>query len=263
VSKQFWNLVRRQMHVQIRVRTLNWWTLGLFIIQPAIFSAVGMLMSRLAGHSVPDLVYTVIGGGILGMWSGLVFTSTFDITRDRRDGTLELIVGSPTSLGTVEAIRTFTNVVTGLFSLGAAFLAAMLLFDYSLAGINLFGALVSLFLIMFAMWCIGIFLANFLAWSRLSSDLVNFLEIPVAVFCGFMYPIRVLPGWMQSISAVIPIRWALQGLDASLRNESNPALLLEYWAMALLLSLLFWVLARWLEGKVHDHIRITGELSSL
>jgi ABC-type multidrug transport system permease subunit len=256
-------LIWRQMNVQIRVRTLSWWTLGLFVIQPAIFSAVGMLLSRLAGNAVPDLVYTVIGGGIMGMWSGLVFTSTFDITRDRRDGTLELIVGSPTSLATVVAIRTFTNVVSGLFSLSAAFLVAMLVFRYSLAGINLFGALFSLFLIMFAMWCIGVFLANFLAWSRLTGSLVDFLETPVAVFCGFMYPIRVLPVWMQAVSTVIPIRWALQGLDASLHREYDATLLLKYWASALLLSLLFWALAGWLQGKVHDRIRVTGELSSI
>jgi ABC-type multidrug transport system permease subunit len=263
MSSRFLRLVWRQMNVQIRVRTLNWWTLGLFVIQPAIFSAVGMLLSRLAGHAVPDLVYTVIGGGIMGMWSGLVFTSTFDITRDRRDGTLELIVGSPTSLGTVEAIRTFTNVVTGLFSLGAAFLFAILVYRYSLADVNLGGALISLFLILFGMWCIGVFLANFLAWSRLTGSLVDFLETPVAVFCGFMYPIRVLPPWMQAVSSAIPIRWALQGLDACLHGEYDIDFLWQPWAVALLLSLLFWALALWLQGKVHDRIRVSGELSSI
>ena len=256
-------LVWRQMDVQIRIRTLNWYTLLIFILQPAIFSGVGILLSRAAGNPVPNLVYTVIGGGIMGMWSGLVFTSTFDITRDRRDGTLELIVGSPTSLGMVEAIRTFTNVVAGLFSLGAAFLVAMLVFHYSLVGIDYVGALVSLFLIMFAMWCIGVFLANFIAWSRLTGAVADLLEIPVAVLCGFMYPVSVLPGWMQAISAVIPIRWALQALDASLLGNSSPTLLLQNWTFAVLLSLLFWALSRWLEGKVHDRIRITGELNSI
>ena len=28
-------------------------------------------------------------------------------------------------------------------------------------------------------------------------------------------------------------------------------------------QVLFWALARWLEGKVHDRIRISGELSSI
>jgi ABC-2 type transport system permease protein len=263
MSKRRLRLVWRQMNVQLRIRTLNWYTLLLFILQPAMFSGVGMLLSHAAGHPVPDLVYTVIGGGIMGMWSGLVFTSTFDITRDRRDGTLELIVGSPTSLGTVEAIRTFTNVVAGLVSISAAFLVALLVFHYSLAGINLFGALVSLLMIIFAMWCIGVCLANFVAWSRLTGAVADLLEIPVAVLCGFMYPIRVLPSWMQAISAVIPVRWALQALDASLIGSHDTAFLLENWAVALLISLLFLALNRWLESKVHDSIRITGELNSI
>jgi ABC-2 type transport system permease protein len=263
MSNKLLRLVWRQMEVQIRIRTLNWYTLLLFILQPAMFSGVGILLSRAAGHPVPDLVYTVIGGGIMGMWSGLVFTSTFDITRDRRDGTLELIVGSPTSLGKVESIRTLTNVIAGLVSLSAAFLFAMLVFRYSLAGVNILASLFSLLLILFAMWCIGVFLANFIAWSRLSGAVADLLEIPVAVLCGFMYPVRVLPNWMQVISAAVPVRWALEAFDACLLGDTDRFFLLQRWVVALLVSLLFLALTRWLESKVHDRIRISGELSSL
>ena len=41
-----WGLIRRQMAVQLRVATVNPWTLLLFVIQPAAFVAVGMLLSR-------------------------------------------------------------------------------------------------------------------------------------------------------------------------------------------------------------------------
>jgi ABC-2 type transport system permease protein len=259
----FLRLVWWQMVVQLRVRTLRWYSLGLLILQPVTFSAVGMLLARGAGNHAPDLVYIVIGGGILGMWSGLVFTSTFDIVRDRRDGMLEHIVGSPTSLATVEAIRTLTNVITGLVSMTVAILAALLIFHYSLARINLLGAAVSLLLLLFGMWCIGIFLANFLAWSRLSTTLVDFLEAPVAVLCGFMYPARILPGWMQAISGVVPLRWAIDALDASLIGSQDQDFLLLHWGVALGLSLVFGLLALWLNGKVHDHIRLTGELNSI
>ena len=33
--------------------------------QPAVFTAVGMLLSHAAGNATPDLVYSVIGGGIM------------------------------------------------------------------------------------------------------------------------------------------------------------------------------------------------------
>jgi ABC-2 type transport system permease protein len=258
-----WGLIRRQMAVQLQVATINLWSLGLFVIQPAVFAAVGMLLSRAAGNAMPDLVYSVIGGGVMGMWSGLVFTSTFDITGDRRYGVLEIIVGSPTSLATIEAIRTLTNVLSGLFSLSLAFLAAMAIFGYSLRGATLWGAGISLVLLLFALWCIGVFLANFLAWSRISGTFVDYLEMPIAFLCGFMYPIRVLPGWLQIVSGAVPIRWALQAMNESLLGNRDVTFLVTHWAIAVGISLIFLAITRWLQSKVHDSIRINGELSSI
>lgn len=263
MTGRLFRLAWRQMNVQLRVRIFNLYSLLLLVLQPVIFSGVGLILSRAAGQERPDLVYTVIGGGMLGMWSGLIFTSTFDINRDRRDGTLELIVASPTSLGVVEAIRTFTNVISGLVSMVTAFVVAILIFNYSLSDTNILGALVSLVVILFGMWAIGVFLANFLAWSRLSGSIVEFLEIPIALVCGFMYPIWILPDWMQAISKLIPIRWALEAFYAALLGEQDLGFLWKRWSAALLLSFIFYILARWLEGKVHDHIRVTGEMSSI
>jgi ABC-2 type transport system permease protein len=263
MSQIRWGLIREQIKVQFRVRTLNTLSLGLFVLQPAVFTAVGMLLAHAAGNSTPDLVYTVIGGGIMGMWSGIVFTSTYDITGDRRNGMLELIVGSPTSLNTIEAIRTLTNVLAGLFSLSLAFLAAMVIFGYSLKGANLWGAGISLLLLLFAMWCIGVFLANFLAWSRLSGTFVDYLEMPIAFLCGFMFPVRVLPFWIQILSGFIPIRWALQAMNESLLGTANTQFLAIHWGATIILSVLLLFITHRLQNKVHDSIRLTGELSSI
>ncbi len=263
MTKFRWGLIKQQMSVQFQVRTMNPFSLGLFVIQPAVFSAVGMLLSRAAGNSTPDLVYNVIGGGIMGMWSGLVFTSTFDITADRRNGMLELIVGSPTSLNLIEAIRTLTNVLAGLFSLALAFIAAVLVFGYSFAGVNFWGVLISLVILLFAMWSIGVFLANFLAWSRLSGTFVDYLEMPIAFLCGFMYPIRVLPVWLQYVSGVVPIRWALEAMNESLLGMRDLKYLAFHWLMAITISLVILLLTRWMQARVHDSIRLSGELSSI
>jgi ABC-2 type transport system permease protein len=118
-------------------------------------------------------------------------------------------------------------------------------------------------LLLFGLWCMGIFLANLLAWSRLSGTFVDLLEMPIALLCGFMYPISVLPVWMQSISVVFPIRWSLEALRAAMQGSATNAELLTLWGIALGISLLFYLVARWLDGKVHDHIRVTGELHSI
>ena len=113
------------------------------------------------------------------------------------------------------------------------------------------------------MWCIGVFLANFLAWSRLSGTFVDYLEMPIAFLCGFMYPIRVLPGWLQTVSGVIPIRWALQAMNESLLGNRDPVFLVSHWSIAIILSLASLLITLWLQDKVHDRIRVSGELSSI
>lgn len=259
----FFRLFVRQMDVQLRMRTLNLYSLLLFFLQPAIFSAVGMILSNAAGNAAPDLVYTVIGGGIMGMWSSLVFTSTYDIRSDRREGTLELIVGSPTSMRTVEGIRTFTNVAAGTVSLIAAFIVALLIYNFPLEQVNLLTAFVSLVVILFGLWCMGVFLANLMVWSRLSTSIVEFIEMPVALLAGFMYPISILPLWMQDLSAIFPIRWGLGTLRDAMQGTMPDQQMLIQWAISLGISLVIYALARLLDQKVHDLVRVSGELSSI
>jgi ABC-type uncharacterized transport system permease subunit len=78
-----------------------------------------------------------------------------------------------------------------------------------------------------------------------------------------MFPIRILPEWMRVVSMGIPIRWALEALDAALVGQQDLTFLLSHWGMTLVLSLLFWGLTRLMERKVHDQIRVTGEMRSI
>jgi ABC-2 type transport system permease protein len=263
MNSAFFRLFARQADVQLRMRMLNLYSLLIFFLQPAVFSGVGMILSRAAGNAAPDLVYSVIGGGIMGMWSGLVFSSTYDIRTDRREGLLELIIGSPTSLRRVEGIRTFTNIAASLVSLAAALIVAFLIFDYSLLNISALTVILSLLIVLFGLWCMGVFLANFLVWSRLSGSFVDYLEMPIAVLCGFMYPISVLPAWMQSISVIFPIRWGLAPLQAALQGSPLNTEMLVNWLIGLGVSLVYLLAARWLDSKVHNMVRVTGEFSSI
>ena len=263
MKKLRWGLVRQQMSVQLLVRTLNFYSLSLLVLQPFFFSAVGMLLSRAAGNAVPDLVYSVIGGGVMGMWSGIVFTSTYDIVNDRYNGTLEMMIGSPTKLATLQGIRTLTNVLAGLFALILAFIAAAAIFGFSFNEANIPGAIISLLLLLFAFWCSGVFLANFLVWSRVSGTFVEYLEMPIAILCGFMYPLRVLPDWMRAMADFIPMRWALEAMNESLLGMRDPAWLGRHWTFAIGLSLATMLVTAFLQEKVQDKLRVNGELTEI
>jgi ABC-2 type transport system permease protein len=200
----------KQMNIQFRMRALSAFSFGLLVFQPGVFSAVGYLLARMAGKPAPDLVHVIIGGGIMGMWSSIVFTSFYDISNDRREGTLELIVGSPTALTTILAVRTLTNVLVGAGSMILSFLVALLFFDFRIPLYNIPFILISLIVLLFGFWCIGIFLAHFRVFSRVTGMFINYLELPVAILAAFMFPIEYLPRWIMWLSNSIPVRWGVQ-----------------------------------------------------
>lgn len=255
--------VWKQVNIQIRMRALSVFSFGLLVFQPAVFSAVGYLLARMAGKPVPDLVHVIIGGGIMGMWSSMVFTSFFDISNDRREGTLELIVGSPTSITTVLAVRTFANILTGFTSMLLSFFVAIVFFNLRIPFNKVPYILISLLVLCFRFWCIGVFLAHIRVTSRLSGMFINYLELPVAILAAFMFPFEYLPHWVTWLSNSIPLRWGVSGLNSSFQDGAALSHLWLDWAISMGVSCIYLLVTYLLSKKVHDMIRVTGEMSSV
>ena len=251
------------MKIQLRMRTLTLFSFGTIVTQPVAFSAVGYFLARAAGQTSIDFMHTFIGSGVMGIWGTVLFTSFFDIRADRREGSLELLVGSPTSLFTILAVRAFTNVLLGTSSFVLSVLTAMLLFDFAPPLRNFPFILISLAILLFGFWCIGIFLAHWPIVSRLSGLFINYLELPVAMLTGFMFPVSLLPVWARWLAALTPMVWAFNGLRASFQPEVATASLWRNWAMALGISCIYLVITFLMSKRVQDMIRVSGELSSV
>lgn len=255
--------VWKQMNVQFRMRTLSLFSFGLVITQPVIFSAVGYFLARMAGRTQIDFIHTIIGSGVMGLWSTLLFTSFFDLRADRREGTLELLVGSPTSIFSILSIRAFANVLLGSTSFLLSVIVAMWLFGFSVPRGNFPYFLVSLAILLFGFWCIGIFLSHWPVVSRLSGLFINYLELPIGLLTGFMFPISLLPAWAQWLSRLTPMSSGFDSLSASIQPGIDMPYLWSNWVATLGVSLVYLVGTFLLSKRVQDMIRVTGELSSI
>ena len=254
--------VWKQIKVQFRMRTLTMFSFGLTVTQPVIFSAVGYFLARAAGTQI-DFIHTIIGSGVMGLWSTLLFTSFYDLRADRREGALELLVGSPTSIFSILSVRVFANVLLGCFSFLLSVIVALLAFDFSPPLSNLPFILVSLAVLFFSFWCIGIFLAHWPVVSRLSGFFVNYLELPVGMLTGFMFPISLLPGWAQWLAYLTPMVWAFKGLTIAIQPGIDFSSLWQNWLMALGIACVYLIGTFFMSKRVEDMIRVTGELSSV
>jgi ABC-2 type transport system permease protein len=197
--------------------------------------ALWMLRERGGDYAI----FVVIGSGMTGLWSGLLFISGNSVTEERWVGTLESLVGSPTPMQVVVLGKNLANVIQSLLSMVASYVLVAWLFqlDVQIAQPLLFAA--SLLFTVIAFICFGLIMASFFIISPAVQNFQNGLEFPVYILCGFLFPIALLPGWTTPISYLLTPYWAAQALHATASGTATLDSLLLPWGMMLLFSLIY------------------------
>jgi len=101
-------VVRTAFVLDIKQQAVDLFMIFGVVIQPLLIATMAIYM--LKGQDISRGIYVVVGSGMTGLWTSLLFRGTFSINAERFMGTLEGIVTSPTSLGTVVIGKTLASV---------------------------------------------------------------------------------------------------------------------------------------------------------
>lgn len=154
-----------------------------------------------ANYMIPGLI-----GMILQFLTGL-FTA-LAIVREREQGTIEQLVVTPIQPWELVVGKIVPYVFIAFFDLVEVLALGVLLF-----GVPIRGDLVLLFLIslVFLLTTLGQgLLISSIARTQQEAMLSTFLVLFPGIFLsGFFFPIEAMPGWLQAISYLIPLRYML------------------------------------------------------
>lgn len=160
-------------------------------------------------------------------------------------GTLEALLTQPITL--VE----FAFGVAGfpfLFATGRAILylaIAVLWANISLASASIMGFFAVLIASGAAFFALGILLGAIVMIVKRGDALVGMLLFAMGFISGALYPVAVLPNWMQAVGRVMPTRFAFDGVRDAIFNGHG-------WGIDALILLLYGIvgipLALWLFG---------------
>lgn len=192
-----------------------------------------------------------------------VSLSAFDsgLEEARRNGTLEALLVTETPLPVILAgSAVYPFVLMALRT--AVYLAwGTFLFGFPARQANWPGAVAVLLFSILAFAGLGILSASYLLLFKRGNPAKWMVLSISGLIGGVMYPVTVLPGWLQGVSRIVPVTYSLEGMRAALLGgvpfaELWPALraLLIFAAILLPLSLaaFSWVLRR---------TKITGTLT--
>ncbi|MDM7934078.1 MAG: ABC transporter permease, partial [Methanothrix sp.] len=181
---------------------------------------------------------------LVGMaFSGYLMISLRSFSESVRDeqmmGTLEAMLVTPTSTSSIIVLSSLWNFIFASFRVLLYLLIGVLLgVDMTRADIP--GALVILVLTIICFSCIGILSASFIMIFK-RGDPINMLLMGTSeLFGGVLFPVEVFPSWLQDISFLLPMTYAVNGMRHALLQgyslqELAPEILpLGLFALALL-----------------------------
>lgn len=256
---KYWRTMLMVANITFRLQVMDLFILFGVLVQPLIIAVLAMWM--LQGKGADAAIFVVVGSGMTGLWSTLLFVGGNSINDERWEGTLESLIAVPTPLPLIIFGKNVANVAQSLLSMIASYLFVALLFDYPLRLDNPLLFFISLVFTVFAFISFGLILSPIFLVSPGVQRFQNAMEFPVYILSGFLFPIALLPGWTTPVSYLLPTYWAAQALHGTSSGGASLNQVFFYWAMLIAFSILYLLGANLLFKRVLLKARSDASLS--
>lgn len=203
--RQTWAFLFRGYHITRRY--IGWVVVFNFY---ALVTSATVALIGVAANDYQMTLTLVVGALLWNYLSWLYNEIAMSIAYERWEGTLEYTFMAPVSrsvhlLG-VSLFSLVNSIVTSVIVL----LGLMAFTDLNLRGANLLGVMVVLFVSTLAFVGLGLFAAVFPVMSaERGAEATHIFQGSLLLVSGVYYPIEVLPGWMQPLSAISPATYTL------------------------------------------------------
>ena len=183
------------------------------------------IFERLTGTA--DYVAFIVLGTVLWMWLNMTLWDVGMYLRgEQMRGTLESNWLCPTWRVSLMLGGALTKLATSLVFMAISLVQFRLIFGVRLLSGNVGLALLVLLLTIPIVHGVGIAFASLVLRFKEANAMVFLVRGVFMIFCGITFPVAVLPGWMQSIAAMLPLTYAIRGIRAALLANATLADLL-------------------------------------
>jgi ABC-2 type transport system permease protein len=200
--------------LQVKMLTRSSFNSILGIVYPLFFATVAFFMYQ-AGNK-QALLYASLGASVMGVWSATSTSAGSAMQRERRHGTLELLVAAPANFSLLMLPVTLAMSTIGLYSMAATLLWGRLLFHIHVHIVHPLLFCVGTVVTVVSIGLFGFLLAVAFVRYRTAWALGNLLEYPVWLVCGFLVPLeRFHHHWVRVISWTLAPTWGMNAIRES------------------------------------------------
>ena len=218
--------LRRDFSQAISYRLAFFMQLGGILFNVAIF----YFMAQLFGSAIASQLETYGGDYFSFVLIGLAFTgfmglslSSFaqSVREGQMMGTLEIMLLSPTRLSAILLSSSIWSYLLTTFRVIVYLILGALVFGASLNQANYGAALLVLLLSIASFSGIGIISAAFVLLTKKGDPIAWALTGASSLLAGVYYPVAVLPDWLEPVSRILPLTYALDAMRLSMLQGNS------------------------------------------
>lgn len=215
-----WAFIRRDALIAASYRTAAVVQLLRILVAVPFFFYLSSLLGEkgaehLARYGGSYFAFLLIGVGFLDYVGISLRSFTNSLRESQLTGTLEIIMLSPTRLWQLLLYSSLWVYLLATVRFGLYLLVGML-FKLDLDQANVPAALVVLFLAVVALASFGIVSASVTLVIKRGEFLNTAMAMLSSFAGGVLFPVALLPGWLQVVAQFIPTTHALEGLRLAL-----------------------------------------------
>ena len=158
----------------------------------------------------------------------ILFTAAFagmSVVWDRRFGFMNKALSTPVSRGSIVigkiAQSTIRSLIQAAIVLGIAVVLGMDTTNFSLYSVG--GSFIMLFLMSFGLSALFVMLALRSSDWQTQMAIINLLNLPLLFASNAMLPVKIMPGWLQSVVHYNPVSYAVDGVRQLLLGSGSAA----------------------------------------
>ena len=167
-------------------------------------------------------IFMVPGVAVLVLILATTVVTAMGIAREREVGTLEQVLVTPISPGVLMAGKALPFVAVGLIDVTTALTVSAWVFDLPIRGSLAFLGVATLFYLMTTLG-VGLFISTVSETQQQAFMGGVFFILPAILLSGIFTPISSMPGWMQALTWLNPVRYYIEILRAVLLKAAGPA----------------------------------------
>jgi ABC-2 type transport system permease protein len=172
----------------------------------------GAMAPQLEAYGGDYFSFVLIGLAFMG-YMGLSMSSFADSIREgQMMGTLEIMLLSPTRLSAILFSSSLWPYLLTTLRVVVYFVIGALVFGVNMSQANLAAALIALILSITSFSSIGILSAALVLLLKKGDPVAWLFGSVSSLLAGVYYPISVLPAWLEPLSRILPLTYALDAM---------------------------------------------------